>query len=311
MLVVMALGGNALLRRGEPLDADHQRRNAAVAAKAVAQIASCHQVVLTHGNGPQIGLLALRAGAYLGAEPDPLDMLGAESDGMVGYVLEQELGRHLGTDSVATLLTQVVVDRRDPAFAHPTKPIGPLYEPDEGTLLAAREGWTIAPDRSGVRRVVASPEPLQIVELNTIRILVESGVTVICAGGGGIPVTRSESGLQGVEAVIDKDLSAALLACELGADALLLLTDVSGVFERPPPDGGHVIRTAGVEQMRSLPLAAGSMGPKVEAACRFAVVGTISAVGGLGDAAAVLAGESGTRIVPGDHPIEHWPEVGT
>lgn len=306
MLVVIALGGNALARRGEPMDIDHQRRNAASAAKAVAQIASCHQVVLTHGNGPQVGLLALRANAYLDVDPDPLDVLGAESDGMVGYLLEQELGRRLGTSSIATLLTQMVVDVKDPAFVHPTKPIGPVYTQEEAARLAVLEGWTVAPDGGGVRRVVASPEPIEIVELNTLRILVEAGVTVICGGGGGIPVARSERGFRGVEAVIDKDLASTLLASSLGADALLLLTDVPGVFERPPPDGGRVLCTAGVDQMRALAWEPGSMGPKVEAACRFAESGRVSAIGALADAPLVLAGESGTRIVPGDHAIVYW-----
>lgn len=305
MLVVIALGGNALTRRGEPIDLDHQRRRAAGAAKAVAQIANRHRVVLTHGNGPQVGLLALRADAYLDVEPDPLDVLGAESDGMIGYLLEQELGRHLGTESIATLLTQVVVDTKDPAFAHPTKPIGPIYTQEEGAHLADQAGWSIARDARGVRRVVPSPEPLEIVELNTIRILIDAGISVICAGGGGIPVARSNSGLRGVEAVIDKDLSSALLASELNADALLLLTDVPGVFERPPPDSGRLVRIAGVDQMRALTWDLGSMGPKVEAACRFAAKGSISAVGALADGPAVLSGECGTRIVPGDHPIEY------
>jgi carbamate kinase len=309
MLVVIALGGNALARRGERLDAGVQRHNAAAAAAAIAEVASRHRVVLTHGNGPQVGLLALQAAAYRdvgGVEPYPLDVLGAESEGMVGYVLEQELGRHLGPDRMATLLTQVVVDASDPAFGHPTKPIGPVYAEVEGARLAAARGWTMVRDGGGVRRVVASPEPRALVELAAIRILVEAGATVICAGGGGIPVVRTKSGLRGVEAVVDKDLSAAMLAGALGADALVLLTDVAAVWERWPRDGTPAIRVGGVEELRALRLAAGSMGPKVEAACRFAAAGgAVAAIGGLTDAAAVLAGRAGTRVVAGPHPLDY------
>ncbi len=226
----MALGGNALLRRGQAADAATQRRNVAAAVAAVAEVARTHDVVVTHGNGPQVGLLALQSEAYPEVAPYPLDVLGAESEGMIGYLLEQGLQNELGGRPVATLLTQVLVDSADSAFDRPTKPIGPLYERERAERLREERGWPIAPDGDRYRRVVASPEPRGIVELATIRLLLEAGVLVVCVGGGGIPVVADDAGrLGGVEAVIDKDLAAALLARELEADALLLLTDVAAV----------------------------------------------------------------------------------
>src|SRR5215207_1765841 len=230
MRVVAALGGNALLRRGQPLDAATQRRNIGVAAAALAAVARAHELIVTHGNGPQVGLLALQAEAYQEGGAYPLDVLGAESEGMIGYLLQQGLRNALPSRDVATLLTQVVVDAREPAFASPTKPIGPVYEAAEAAAVAAARGWAVRPDGARWRRVVASPEPAAIVELETIRLLVDAGVLVICAGGGGVPVIAAGDGtLSGVEAVVDKDLAAALLAIELDADALLLLTDVPAV----------------------------------------------------------------------------------
>src|SRR4029079_986744 len=224
--------------------------------------------VVTHGNGPQVGLLALQGEAY-GAEvaPYPLDVLGAESEGMIGYLLDQELVNVLGGRQVATLLTQVIVDADDPAFARPTKFIGPVYFRSDADILAAERGWHVAPDGPRWRRVVASPEPRSIVELPTIRLLVEAGVLVVCVGGGGIPVVVERDGrLRGVEAVIDKDRAAALLACRLGADALLLLTDVSAVQRDYGTPQATPIAAATAEELLTLGLPAGSMGPKVEAA---------------------------------------------
>ena len=230
MRVVIALGGNALLRRGEPADAATQRRNVTRAVAAIADLAADHEVIVTHGNGPQVGLLALQGDAYAAVAPYPLDVLGAESEGMIGYLLDQELVNALGGRPVATLLTQVIVDPNDPAFAKPTKPIGPVYDHESAQRLAAERGWAIAPDGDHHRRVVASPEPRSIVELGTLRLLVGAGVLVVCVGGGGIPVAVDRDGrLEGVEAVIDKDAAAELLARGLGADALLMLTDVPAV----------------------------------------------------------------------------------
>jgi carbamate kinase len=299
MLVVVALGGNALLRRGEPADADTQRRNIAIAVDALAQIARSHRLVVTHGNGPQVGLLALQAESYADLEPYPLDVLGAESEGMIGYLLEQGLTNRLPDTSVATLLTQVVVDGEDPAFGHPSKPIGPIYDHANAERLTRERHWTVARDGEHWRRVVPSPEPQRIVELLTIRTLVDAGVLVVCVGGGGIPVTLDEHGaLHGVEAVIDKDHSAALLAHELGADALLLLTDVPCVERDYGTAYAQPIREAAVRELDPATFAAGSMRPKIEAACRFAShPGRIAAIGTLAEAPAILAGQAGTHIV--------------
>jgi carbamate kinase len=304
MLVVIALGGNALLRRGEPMDVAVQRANLKAAATAIAEIAEDHRVVITHGNGPQVGLLALQNEAVDEVPPSPLDVLDAESEGMVGYLLEQELGHHLPRGRLATVLTQVVVDPDDPAFLHPTKPIGPVYDQTTAEVLSQTNGWTVRPDGDAWRRVVPSPEPRRIVELETIELLVRAGVTVTCAGGGGIPVVPAgDGGLRGVEAVIDKDLSAALLASELRADALLLLTDVEGVYEGWGGPSPRVLLAPTVGELRALDLPAGSMGPKVEAICRFVERGgRLGAVGALTDAAALLLGEAGTVVTNDEGP---------
>lgn len=311
MRVVVALGGNALLRRGEPPDMDVQRRNVAEAAAAVARIADEHQVVVTHGNGPQVGLLALQAAAYEPAARVPLDVLGAESEGMIGYMIEQELSRLLPGREVATLLTQVVVDAGDPAFAAPTKPIGPVYEEGEAGRLAAERGWTVARDGAGFRRVVASPRPRAIIELPVIRRLVEAGVLVVCAGGGGVPVTVDEGGaIRGVEAVVDKDLSAALIAAELGADALLILTDVPALYTGWDTPDLRPVRRATPAALRGYAFAPGSIGPKVEAACQFVnETGGRAAIGALADAPSILRGEAGTAIETGEFTIE-WHDSG-
>jgi carbamate kinase len=300
MKLVVALGGNALLRRGEPPTAEIQRGHAREAMTAVAALAREHDVVLTHGNGPQVGLLALQASAYTEVAPYPLDVLGAETEGMIGYVLEQELENLLPGRTVATILTQVVVDPADPGFAHPTKPIGPVYTEDVARRLAAERGWSIAPDNEHFRRVVASPEPQRIVELAAIRLLVEAGALVVCSGGGGIPVADGDGTLHGVEAVIDKDLAAELLARSLGADMLLMLTDVDAVLAGWGTPDAHPIRRAAPAQLRAMSFASGSMGPKVEAACRFVErTGGTAAIGALGEAARILAGEAGTTVSAG------------
>ena len=302
MLIVAALGGNALLRRGENPDVDSQRRNIAQAVNAIAELAADHQVVVTHGNGPQVGLLALQAEASGETPPYPLDVLDAEAVGMIGYLLEEGLHGRLGETPVGTLLTEVVVDPDDPAFEHPTKPIGPSYDQRAAERLARDRGWRIARDGDAWRRVVPSPEPLRIVELQTIRTLVDAGVVVICAGGGGIPVVADEhGGVRGVEAVIDKDLSAALLASELHADALLLLTDVACVERNHGGSSVHPIREAYVGELDPAEFAEGSMRPKVEAARRFAArTGGLAAIGALEDAARIVKGQAGTRVMAED-----------
>jgi carbamate kinase len=297
MRVVAALGGNALLRRGEPPDAANQRANVARAVSALAEIAREHELIITHGNGPQVGLLALQGDAYRDARPYPLDVLGAETEGMIGYMLEQGLINELAGRRVATLLTQVVVDPEEPAFQHPTKPIGPIYTRDEGERLATERGFAIAPDGESFRRVVPSPEPQRIVEIESIRILVEAGVIVVCVGGGGVPVAIDPAGaLRGVEAVIDKDLAAALLARELAAEVLLLLTDVPNIELAWGTPDAHPLRAASPAELRGLGLATGSMGPKAEGAARFAESGGRAVIASLEAAAAALHGEAGTVV---------------
>jgi carbamate kinase len=300
MLVVAALGGNALLRRGEPMTTEVQRANVARAAGALAALVRVgHDLVVTHGNGPQVGLLALQGAAFRPDAPDPLDVLGAETEGMIGYLIEQELENALGHDRpVAALLTQVLVDPADPAFARPTKPVGPSYSETEAKALAAQRGWTIAPDGASWRRVVPSPRPIEIPDLRVIQLLLSQGVIVICAGGGGIPVVRRGDGsLAGVEAVIDKDHASALLAHGLGADALLMLTDVDGVMEGFGTSAARRIPRLSAVEAGQLALPEGSMGPKVAAGLHFvAKGGRLAGIGRMEDATAILNGSAGTII---------------
>ncbi len=298
MKVVVALGGTALARRGEPLNAEVQRKNIARAAAAIVAIARTHDVIVTHGSSPQVGLLAMQGDAYTGIAPYPLDLLGAGTEGMIGYLIERELRSLLPSRHIVTVLTQVEVNRIDATFRHPAKMIGPPLDQREAERLADTHGWKIAPDGAHWRRVVPSPEPLRILELPAIRLLHKAGVLVICAGGGGIPVTVSKEGVvQGVEAVIDKDLAAALLAHQVGADALLLLTDVDAVYRNWHEKDAEAIHETTVAEMRALNFAAGSMKPKVEAACRFIESGgSYSGIGQLDDAAAILLGQHGTLI---------------
>lgn len=304
MRLIVALGGNALLRRGQPADVETQRGNVAIAVAAIAGLARAHEVVVVHGNGPQVGLLALQSEAFAEVAPYPLDVLGAESEGMIGYLLEQGLINDLGNQPVATLLTQVVVDPDDPAFKNPTKPIGPIYDSETAARLATERGWSIAADGEHYRRVVPSPEPRTIVELAALRLLVESGVLVVCVGGGGIPVTvDAELRLHGVEAVIDKDLAAALLGVQLQADALLMLSDVPHVVDGWRSTHPRRLADATVTDLRRMSFEPGSMEPKIEAACRFVEqTGGLAAIGALSDAARLLTGECGTRVTTGATP---------
>ncbi|CDO11019.1 carbamate kinase [Mycolicibacterium cosmeticum] len=308
MRIVIALGGNALLRRGQPMTAENQRANIRAAVRNIVAVAGGNELVVAHGNGPQVGLLALQAAAYHDvvdeATPFPLDVLGAQTDAMIGYVIEQELRNLLPAgQSVATVLTMIEVDRHDPAFRHPTKPIGPVYDRVTAEKLAAAGGWVVAPDGDSFRRVVPSPHPKTIVELGVIEQLVEQQVIVICAGGGGIPTVRDDNGdLVGVEAVIDKDLASALLAAELGADLLVIATDVDGVYTGWGTAGQRRLDRIHPDDAEALSLPAGSMGPKVEAACGFArSTGGDAVIGALTDIARIVAGSGGTRVsVSGD-----------
>jgi len=302
MKIVIALGGNALLRRGEIMDAEVQRQNVVRAAGAVAAIARTHHVVVTHGNGPQVGMLAQQSEAVAGLRPYPLDVLGAESEGMIGYMIEQELRNQLPGKHLITVLTQVEVNRNDAAFRHPSKFIGPAYEQQEAERLADERNWTIAQDGLKWRRTVASPEPLRILEMPAIKLLSDAGVLVVCAGGGGIPVAASpKGGMRGIDAIIDKDLSAALLAHQLKADAMLLLTDIEAVYENWGMKGAKPIGETTPAQLRKLSFAAGSMRPKVESVCRFIESGgSFAAIGKLEEAGQILLGQRGTIVRRGE-----------
>lgn len=284
------------------MTASAQRSNIRRAARALAPTAHAHELVVTHGNGPQVGLLALQAVAYSEtSEPTPLDVLGAETEGMIGYVIEQELGNLLPVDKpLATILTMVEVDPDDPAFERPTKPIGPVYRESEARRLAAERGWSVAPDGPHWRRVVPSPDPKRIFEIRPIRWLLERGSVVICAGGGGIPTMYTPHGtLAGAEVVIDKDRASALLARELDADVLVLATDVDGVYAGWGGPDERLIAEATPDELCALELPTGSMGSKVEAACDFtARTGRRSVIGSLEQADALVAGTAGTRVVP-------------
>jgi carbamate kinase len=301
MRIVLALGGNALLQRGERADAPNQRRNVELAASQLAEIASQHEVIVTHGNGPQLGLLALQSESYPDVPPYPLDLLGAESEGMVGHMLELALRNELPERDVVSVLTEVVVAADDPAFVRPSKPIGPVYGEARARELSRDRGWTVGPDGNGYRRLVPSPEPHAIAEIRSLRALVESGALVVCAGGGGIPVALDGLGtLRGVEAVVDKDLTAALLARRLDADLLVMLTDVDAVHLDWNEPRDRPLTSADPEELRRMDFPAGSMGPKVKAACRFAEAsGRRAAIGSLRDAARIVRGEAGTQLAPG------------
>jgi carbamate kinase len=307
MKVVVALGGNALLRRGEPMTADAQRANIRKAAPALAAVARQHGLVVSHGNGPQVGLLALQSAAYDEKNPFPLDVLGAQTEGMIGYVLEQELGNLLPVEvPFATILTMIEVDPSDPAFQNPAKFVGPVYEKSAADALAGEKGWVFKQDGAKWRRVVPSPEPKRIFEIRPIQWLVDRGVVVICAGGGGVPTIYdgNEGGdsegrtLTGVEAVIDKDLATELLARDTEADLLLMATDVDGVYADWGTPTERLLRNVTPGELREGSFAAGSMGPKVEAAIRFVEhTGGRAAIGGLEEIEAIVEGEAGTQVV--------------
>lgn len=298
MRLVVALGGNALLRRGERPELEVQREHLRRAAGALASLAGGNDLLLTHGNGPQVGLLALQAEACRAGPAVPLDVLGAESQGMIGYLLEQELENALRGREVATLLTRVEVDAEDPGFRNPSKPIGPVYAFEEGERLARERGWVMGRDGGGLRRVVASPAPRRILEMRAARRLLDAGVVVICGGGGGIPVVvGAEGDLRGVEAVVDKDRTSTLLAEGVRADGLVMLTDAPGVYEGYGTPRQRLISIATPEDLRGQAFDAGSMGPKVEAACRFVEnTGGWAAIGALEQAEAVARWRAGTLV---------------
>jgi carbamate kinase len=300
MRIVVALGGNALQRRGEPMTVDGQRHNVAVACKSLAPVAEEHELVVSHGNGPQVGLLALQAASYDAVSAYPFDVLGAQTEGMIGYLIEQELGNLLPADKpLATILTMTLVDVDDPAFADPTKFVGPVYSAEVAQELAARRGWVVRQDGDSWRRVVPSPLPRRIVEIRPVEWLLGQGCVVICAGGGGIPTmfpagTRT---LVGVEAVIDKDRASAVLAQDLHADLLVIATDVDAVYLDWGTPSQRAVARAHPDALDPGLFPAGSMGPKVEAAAQFArASGRTAVIGSLDQLSSILAGDGGTRI---------------
>jgi carbamate kinase len=314
--VVAALGGNALLRRGQPLTAENQRTNVARACAALAPIARDHELVISHGNGPQVGLLALQGAAYTQIETYPLDVLDAQTEGMIGYLIMLELGNLLPpAKPIVTMLTMIEVDPADPAFSNPTKPIGPIYDVDEATRLDSEKGWAFKPDGDHMRRVVPSPQPKHIFGVESVEELLERGTVVICSGGGGIPTMYTDDEvpagrrLTGVEAVIDKDLASAVLAADLHADALLIITDVDAVYADWGTKQQRAIARATPDDLALIQFASGSMGPKVEAACRFVKeTSGFAAIGSISDVPALLAGTAGTRVMAA--PQRGLPESG-
>ena len=300
MRIVIALGGNALLRRGEKMTANNQKENIRIAARALAPIIEEHEVVISHGNGPQVGLLSLQSAAYKEVEEYPLDILGAQTQGMIGYMIEQELGNILPIEKpIASILTMVEIDPEDPAFSNPTKPIGPVYSEKEARRLAEDKGWDIKQDGEYWRRVVPSPEPHRIFELRPIHWLLEKGTVVICAGGGGIPTSYVKKGkLEGVEVVIDKDRASSLLAFELDADLLIMATDTDGVYTDWGGDSQKIISRTTPEEIGQYKFDKGSMGPKVEAACNFVErSGQRAVIGSLNDLKKMVDSLAGTQFI--------------
>lgn len=314
MRIVVALGGNALMRRGEKPDARSQIKNVEVAARKLAKLAEKHELIITHGNGPQVGLLAVQsANDERLSEPYPFDTLGAETQGMIGYWLLQAMQNALPGRHVVSLVSQTLVLAGDPAFSNPTKFVGEVYDEATAKALAEERGWVVKPDGQYWRRVVGSPKPQRVIETRMARIMLQAGAIVVCAGGGGVPVIRNAKGkLEGVEAVVDKDLTAAVLAEDLEADALLILTDVDGVCTDFGTPEQKTVSRATPASLRALDLPAGSMGPKVEAVCRFVeLTGDMAAIGRLEDSLEIIEGRAGTVVTAGGNyggPDDIHPE---
>ena len=299
MKIVIALGGNALLKRGEPMTAENQRENVKTACAQIARVYDGNQLIITHGNGPQVGLLALQNNAYKEVPMYPLDVLGAETAGMIGYMIQQELSNTVPCSaSIATVLTQIQVDPKDPAFQKPSKPVGPVYSKEEADKIAAEKGWTMAPDNDKYRRVVASPKPVNIFGLEPLKTLIDNKYIVVCGGGGGIPTWVDDKGKQhGAEAVIDKDLATALLATLIDADLFVIATDVDGAYLDWGKPEQKRIALAAPDAALAFGFASGSMGPKIEAAANFAkATGKDAVIGALADIEQIVAGKAGTRI---------------
>lgn len=309
MRVVVALGGNALQKRGEPMTVESQRANVKTACEALAPVALDHELVISHGNGPQVGLLALQAASYEEASSYPFDVLGAQTEGMIGYFIEQELGNLLPFEKpLATLLTMTEVDPKDPAFSDPTKFVGPVYSEQDAKRLAAEKDWTVKKDGDQWRRVVPSPLPMRIFQIRPIEWCLDKGAVVVCTGGGGIPTmyrpgTRE---LIGVEAVIDKDFSSMVLARDIHADLLVIATDADAVYVDWGTPEQRAIAAANPDALAAMDFPAGSMGPKVDAACEFARSGKVAVIGALENLSAIMAGESGTRVTVAAEGVDYY-----
>ncbi len=298
-ILVVALGGNALLKRGESLSAENQIQNAATAAECIKKLHESYRIVIVHGNGPQVGLLALQNAAYDKTPPYSFDILGAETQGMIGYILSQQIKRILPNTDVTTLITQVEVDASDPAFDNPTKPIGPVYtQAQKNQYMQQNKGWQFKADGDYFRRVVASPKPRRILELDAIIAAVDGDDIVIAAGGGGIPVIENNGKWEGIEAVVDKDLTASLLAKDLNADAFMILTDGDGVFQNYGKPNQKKIDTVNLQELAQMEFDAGTMGPKISAVSDFVKkTEGIAAIGDLSKGIETMQGKAGTRIV--------------
>lgn len=304
MRIVVALGGNALLKRGEPMTAQNQSANIRLAAEQLAKVKPKNELIISHGNGPQVGLLALQHAAYYAQdskiEPYPLDVLVSQTVGMIGYMLQQELTNLLPETPTQTLVTQVIVDEHDPAFSKPSKPIGQVYTQAEAEKLAAEKGWTVMPDGQYYRRAVPSPKPQDVTGINAVKALLAQDHIVICGGGGGVPCVKNAQGqLTGVEAVVDKDLATAVIANHLDADLFIIATDVNATCVNFQKEGERKIAKANPAALEALSaeFAAGSMGPKVQAVINFVkATGKDAAIGSLSDIEDIVAGKAGTRV---------------
>ena len=304
MRIVVALGGNALLKRGEPMTAQNQSANIRLAAEQLAKVKPKNELIISHGNGPQVGLLALQHAAYYAQdnkiEPYPLDVLVSQTVGMIGYMLQQELTNLLPATPTQTLVTQVIVDEHDPAFSKPSKPIGQVYTQAEAEKLAAEKGWTVMPDGQYYRRAVPSPKPQDVTGINAVKALLAQDHIVICGGGGGVPCVKNAQGqLTGVEAVVDKDLATAVIANHLDADLFIIATDVNAACVNFQKEGERKIAKANPAALEALgaEFAAGSMGPKVQAVINFVkATGKDAAIGSLADIEDIVAGKAGTRV---------------
>lgn len=304
MRIVVALGGNALLKRGEPMTAQNQSANIRLAAEQLAKVKPKNELIISHGNGPQVGLLALQHAAYYAQdskiEPYPLDVLVSQTVGMIGYMLQQELTNLLTETPTQTLVTQVIVDEHDPAFSKPSKPIGQVYTQAEAEKLAAEKGWTVMPDGQYYRRAVPSPKPQDVTGINAVKALLAQDHIVICGGGGGVPCVKNAQGqLTGVEAVVDKDLATAVIANHLDADLFIIATDVNAACVNFQKEGERKIAKANPAALEALSeeFAAGSMGPKVQAVINFVkATGKDAAIGSLADIEEIVAGKAGTRV---------------